>query len=176
MSDCCYYHNPGAWEYFCTTTANCNSHGDTCYAESNCPSGSCTTIAPTSAPWTRPFVYTACGCDDRNEICTTATAPCSSASTRDDCERLCQAATGCVSYEWSESQSSYKMSSSCIKGAPSVTAWSKGSCIPSDLQLWESPDFTNQVLPDLPACTQSDGCAGCTEDGSGAPVSGATAC
>ena len=47
VNDCCCYHNPGAWTYFRTTTANCNYHGDTCYGDSNCEDG---TFCPTSRP------------------------------------------------------------------------------------------------------------------------------
>jgi hypothetical protein len=35
---CCCYHNPGQWEYFCTTPENCEYHGDTCEDISNCES------------------------------------------------------------------------------------------------------------------------------------------
>ena len=35
---CCCYHNPGQWEYFCTTPTRCAFHGDTCKDASNCES------------------------------------------------------------------------------------------------------------------------------------------
>ena len=38
---CCCYHNPGSWQYFCTTAEHCHFHGDTCRAESKCGGGSC---------------------------------------------------------------------------------------------------------------------------------------
>ena len=35
---CCCHHNPGAWEYFCTTPAYCESNGDECHdIATNCP-------------------------------------------------------------------------------------------------------------------------------------------
>jgi hypothetical protein len=35
---CCCHHNPGAWEYFCTTPAYCASNGDECHdIATNCP-------------------------------------------------------------------------------------------------------------------------------------------
>jgi len=40
---CCCYHNPGQWEYFCTTRGNCAYHGDTCEDSSNCEN-SCTEL------------------------------------------------------------------------------------------------------------------------------------
>ena len=50
VADCCCYHNPGVWEYFCTTTAECTKHGDTCYDQSNCDGGSCSTTDPVATP------------------------------------------------------------------------------------------------------------------------------
>jgi len=110
-------------------------------------------VASCEMQYTYTFTDAGGGCSGQNEICsgTNGEAPCTEATDRDACERLCLDYDTCASYEWSASAGACHLSTSCHGDTAADSEWNYA------YRNYADCTFTAEIDGDDPECTADDG-------------------